>query len=653
MKKQTAFSHIFYIFDVETESFDIFNYDTIDNIGFKFAVINTYQYNPTTKESKRIDSKLCLSQHELYEQLILISCKHLMKYNEPACIYAHNIDFDILFIYQDILQSTYKRKQLKNHVLIQLSLYNADNKCFVQLRNSLATFAMLSVEKLGKAIKMKKLEQNYRENTNDQFIAYCQRDCDIVAIALTQLMNLYNHYFGFEKYPTVTVMPVTVGGAMLQLFLCHAQNNWFDVTDYQNKDFRAFYFGGRTEAFDFAIHDSVECYDFNSFYASMMISHKFPLPPYVKYAFQDIADLNDENVCLICCDIDDIHQIPLLVEKIDGFSMNRSCRKCSRLLQKEEFDFFMEQHQIVKIHYFYKCSAMINPFEYLNIIYNDRIQMRLNDNDLEYLLKIMANNAYGRFGMRTDRETTELYIIGEIVEKYKSFDEFFKHCEQLGHKIQTNRDNFTFSVYKTQHIYEKHINVLIAMRIAALTRLAITMLMRKMRSVGIDVIYCDTDSVFFDSKYKTVFEKEFASMIDEYKIGYLKHEKTCKQFYCMTSKAYEYIDENNKVKVKLKGVKNAKNLKQYYESEIEQIHICKINESIRRNFQFGTKVKLNKSNNEYYKKRLIQSDMSTKPITNESIEDVMEQNKKVLEGYHEIRHIDNSKLSHKKTQRFE
>jgi hypothetical protein len=639
MKKKEHLMNDFFVFDVETVSFTEFKHENEkkDSIDFKFAIINRYTYQKENKKSIRTNSVLCMSAKELFDQLIQLSRIYYAQHKEQMIVYAHNIDFDILFIYQYVLESKFKRKQIRNHVIIKLQLLDENNRCFLEFRNSLVTFAMLSVEKLGKAIKMKKLEQNYDEGTNEQFIEYCQRDCDIVAFALTELMQLYNKYFGFEYYQHFYGFHVTVGSSMLQMFLTHCKESFFEIDEYLNNELRLQYFGGRTEAHDFNRHKSVECYDYNSFYASKMVQYKFPVTPYEKYAFTTITELNDEKVFLICCDVNDCNQIPLLVEKINGYSVIRSGVKHQRLLQKEEFDYFKENNQILTIHYYYKCQKMIYPFQYLNEIYNDRLDMKHHNNPLEYLIKIMVNNAYGRFGMRTERNSTELVTLNDIAEKFSSFDEFYAYHINLGHKVQQNRDNFTYSIYFTQHIFSENINVAIAMRITALTRLTITKLCQQMRSNDIPLIYMDTDSVFFSSAYHEKFKKIFASIIDEDRLGALKHEKTCKNFVCLALKAYEYTDKENKKKVKLKGVKDIQNLLDYYNSSVEQIHICKINESIRRNFEFGTKIIQDKSNQNYYSKRIIQTNLTTTPLRiTTNINDVQLNNQRILENYHNI-----------------
>jgi len=158
-----------------------------------------------------------------------------------------------------------------------------------------------------------------------------------------------------------------------------------------------------------------------------------------------------------------------------------------------------------------------------------------------------------------------------------------------------------------------------------------------MKANDIPVIYMDTDSVFFNSIHHEKFKRLFASIIDEDRLGAIKHEKTCKDFVCLALKAYEYTDEENHKKVKLKGVKDISNLLDYYNKSVPQIHICKINESLRRNFEFGTKIIQDKSNQNYYSKRVIQTDLSTIPLTmNNNIAEIQIHNQHFLENYHNI-----------------
>lgn len=392
---------------------------------------------------------------------------------------------------------------------------------FIDTRN----YAALSVEKLGEILKHKKFDtpifigkKPRNQIEKDMLVNYNMRDAEISQKSID---------FFYKSFINLGATPKpTIAATSMSLF-----KNKYLYSDYfvhepslLLEQFKSYY-GGRCEAFGRGLIRNYKYYDFNSLYPFVM-TKKFPDPNTLRITYK-----NDINYIKEYEGISDVEiecpnmQYPLLAFRTDvkllfpigkfrAFYTHVELRKAIKL-----------GYKIIHIHKMYYFKATIEPFkEFVIDLYELRLKYKKEKNPMEYIVKIMLNSLYGKFGQRFwDRDNWQPFNLTlEELHKLDSFERFGNYIRTV--MKQTRPANFCFPIW--------------ASYITAYARLHLYDYIKKSKAV-----YCDTDSL--------LTKKDFG---DSNKLGELKLENSVRYGYIVKPKFYALINDHGDEIVKIKGL---------------------------------------------------------------------------------------------------
>jgi len=324
--------------------------------------------------------------------------------------------------------------------------------------------------------------------------------------------------------------------------------------------------------------------------------------------------MKDYDFYCIEATIIETSNIPLLPERIENKLMFRTGQK-RVMMFKEEVDYLLElgQIEILTVHksfygqqdYFFK--------EYIHKCYH----LRKNTDKPFYnlLFKLVMNSAYGKYAEKNMKDSIAIKKLEDMTKQ-----DFYNSYEEID-------GNFIIRQEKFVHL---DLNVPIACKITALSRLVLHKhMMQVLKSQG-KIIYCDTDSIFTD---KPILET------DE-ELGGMKLEAEIEKLVCLNAKEYAY-DTMTKGRIKMKGFINREgSVEEFLRIYLEPFEITRkttFKESLKKYnedneyFRF-VELKL-KQKKTFYCKRVIMDDLSTRPLTTDELpSEVEEANKQKVLG---------------------
>lgn len=229
---------------------------------------------------------------------------------------------------------------------------------------------------------------------------YNKRDCEISMKALYFLQEGINNYGGELKLTSASSSFEVFRRAFLKRTLIKEE---YILKDKSIKNFIfESYYGGRTEVFKKGIYKDISYYDINSLYPSQMLK-AYPLPQ----SIEEVRDPRAENIkkyfgvtkCRVVTP-KNLHK-PLLPKRHDGkliFANGEFTGTWTHLELKKALEL---GYKIRKIYRQVIYTETFYPFkDYVNKLYNDRLEQKKNKDPLEKATKLLMNSLYGKFGMR-------------------------------------------------------------------------------------------------------------------------------------------------------------------------------------------------------------------------------------------------------------
>lgn len=445
----------------------------------------------------------------------------------------------------------------------------------------------ISVKEMGERIGLKKFETTSFNN-----IKYCQRDSEITWHFVNNMKSHY-HNIGCELKPTI-------GSTAMRLF----QNKYYKYpkkrifTTKQIDFMLKGYYGGRTEIFfNKPIEGNIQYYDFNSLYPAMMLN---AFPVLQNFKFTKKLNLENEGIAYVRVRSPD-NSIPYLPHRtVDRYGL---------LFPIGTFDghyTFFEIREAIKEGY--KIEKVYNAFEFsggsfypfkdfVTDLYTKRLKaQKSNDTLLSDAYKLLMNNLYGKFAQ--GNEYTRL-IPFDPKMKFQSGD------SKMGNMV----------LKTVTGPYPIHTNVIWSAYVTAYGRHALYKAMKTIERENGLLIYCDTDSVVFESD-KQIFKHSK-------ELGELKLETIWDYAHFKLPKMYAVREKIKKTYTyKAKGVPKKYAEEFFIKEKVTFKRPYKIREVLRRNLSPKRKIKLKinfwddiqKVSNKVYDKRMVKKDGSTAPI---------------------------------------
>ena len=597
----------YFALDLETTTWKAENED-LTPIKPIFGVLS--EFHPETFEM--INNKVFNANEiqTLLESLVNRSSKNTL------FVYVHNLDFDFLFLLNPFLRMPERYRIYPIIVgsrIIKVSVLKKE-KCkekiqyrtLVEFRN---TFCLISksLKKIGQEIGFEKLSNDF-ETINEGLITekdieYCKRDNQVVVKLLEtwyKTMRKIGLNLELEK------ISLTSASSAFKLFKAiHSEERfnpntkkkekfcpWILDSMEMNKEFRDFYFGGRTEVFDFNLIENVDYYDINSLYPYVMSRLVMKKPPY--YGVQSESEMVEAFAYELIVDESE-QQIPIFPQRINGKVCFTAMKEKHVFCFTEELEYLKTEkipYKIVKA--WISRSEWEKPFEYIAKLYDLRKELENEGQKaLAGSIKIIMNSTYGRFALQTEREHLEI-------------EEFRK--EHVENYTDIYRD---LGVIKEREEIVAEINVVMACKITALARLEITKKAREITKNGYKIYYMDTDSLVVSH----------GSIEESKELGGFKIEKKFDWFQGISAKDYTG-QENGKKMFKTKGsrIDSFKEYLKYHSEGLMNIRPIKLKELLRiyheNKIDTLEPVQRNvlKRYISVYDKRYINEDLTTRPL---------------------------------------
>ncbi|NVM22460.1 MAG: hypothetical protein HWN68_11850 [Desulfobacterales bacterium] len=418
--------------------------------------------------------------------------KHLLsKRYRGACIYAHNLVYDLGVIAQPF-EGNWQLFDYKGRLIKATYRDEAGHKwLFLDTGNLLPN---VSVGYLGEIVGFPKIRpppylhdldadkvQSIRASPDlvVEITTYCVRDAEIVYRFALAFQNLCNQLGGNHKATlAATAMDVWRHSFQLEVYK--------RVKDWQNDYFRKAYYGGRVEVFTYGKVEKVRCYDYNSLYPTVALETKFPHPGYMVYhpAPADLSYIeNYEGVSHVVIESPPAY-IPLLPARVGDRLLFPTGQWHGHYTHLELRAALREGYHIKQVLSSLYSTETCRPFvNYVTTLYNLRKELKSQGSGMQKVVKFLLNGLTGKFGQRRNGGGRSYRVCLD----YETFE---------------SHDNETLVIWQdtpflVKDVTSEHDAVFVNCSwIAYITAAARIRLYEAMKSVDFDVYYCDTDSIY-------------------------------------------------------------------------------------------------------------------------------------------------------------
>lgn len=594
-KRYNSFNRFFFS-DIETTEFK--SNSKIDyDLEFKMSCIIHYDF----ELEKELERKSFFNNSEYVKYLISLgNCRYF------PIIYFHNLSFDSKFLIEYFLES----EQIDNikfirtgSKILSVSIYQ-NYKKILELRDSYCLL-ITKIETLGKMVDLEKLEFNFDYSNKQKAIEYCFRDCQIIYKSIEYLIMSLNQFFKdkLKKPYKIKDIPLTIASLSKKIMKLYFNDVYYQNDFYLDNHLRKYYFGGRTEVFDFNLLENGYYYDVNSMYPSVLSKNIFALGKTYRYESNQPIDFSVDSIIAYEVEIKENQHYPLYPERdleTNKISFKNGVKRV--IMTKSEFFYLQENEyftskkiEILKTIAVFFAFNQTNFSELFENLYYER-KHHSKKTFFNYFLKIFMNSVYGKFGQRKERE--KLVIINHLNEIDK-----IENTEIL-------EKNEIFYKREKKISYFQQINLMNAVLTTSYARFELWKKLIECQEKNINVYYCDTDSLVVDS----IVQLEISDKLGKWSI-----EMNLKQFQAIDSKEYYYINDNNEFKAKFKGIRNEKldtreAFKRHYLEGTIQDLIATPLYCLNRKSDFKKVYAIKKEKKTYYYKRKINLDLTTNPI---------------------------------------
>jgi hypothetical protein len=600
LKPSTKLCTDFYVFDVETgiRRKDGYIYWCLNAQpkSFIFGVIYGHNY-----------TKVIHTVKELRETLL-----------EPRFkgkkVFAHNAQYDLNTTYGNIYD------------LDPEAIFNGKFICATNgnciFADSGNIFVNASVEKIGQMLQLfkgklggpgyrTKIDKDMPGGIPAKDVNYCIRDCQIIWDAL------------FMVFEFAGEIKITQASLSMTYYRRFHQPYHIDYNE-NVKYFWNSYYGGRTEVFKLG-KTSARVIDVNSMYPYCMKAIKFPNPKLLKHEenlkvkkFFKYLEWYEGTAYLTV--IHAPHRFGFLPVKHKE-KLLFPIGKFSGWWNFNELRFAIE-HKIIEILEVKKViysEPVESPFvSYVDTLQEQKRQAEIEGNEFNRdRSKRFQNSLYGKFAQRITEES--IYI--HDVEKQFDVIQHYQKTKQFIRLVTFNKKrNDAFIVISSR----KKINITHSIPSFAsyITSAARVILLRKMIEMEKNrIVYCDTDSIFYELDFDVKSEFQLG--------GWKVENKIITEIRGL--KNYKYIEEKGLEVWRVKGVPVNKGRKikifkedgtdievhaveQIGENKFRYYNLVKSKEALKRNIEPGVITERLKEIKNKYDKRIVFGNGETEPI---------------------------------------
>lgn len=448
---------------------------------------------------------------------------------------AHNWDFDMKVLegFDRLDDRGWQLNSFISGSQLNIWQFTKGNKTMEFVDNM--NFFKSSLESLGEAIDIEKMEMPGKTAKKKSWFRYCKRDVEV-------MVKAWQLWLDFIRDEDLGTFGKTLAKQAFNAYRHRFMPEDLHVhTDEEVIELeRDSYHGGRTEAFYIGDPPGEQYYslDVNSMYPSVMSEYKYPtkLKKYRRNPEQELVLDSLLNGCCIAevqvdCDV------PLYGKKID----NRLCfpvGKFQTTLTTRELSVAFERNHIVDVKSIatYKSDEIFS--DYVNYFYGKRKMYERQDLDpFAFMCKLLLNSLYGKFGQKNPN-WEDIKKDSDFPNQYRTvFDvdeDEFKEYRIINGLVQC----------KEGEVEGFHSIVSIPSHVTADARLLLWEFIEKAGREN--VFYCDTDSIITNEVGKQRLEE----YIKPDELGLLDIEKQDEYLSIKGLKDYQFGNE-----VVMKGIK--------------------------------------------------------------------------------------------------
>lgn len=393
-----------------------------------------------------------------------------------------------------------------------------------------------SLESLSKYTKTKKVEIDDFNAASLELLRQRVKNDVMINYELVELFKKVTKELNVDPLPTLSQM------SMLYLLKNYRGNIVF--TKDQVKRFLVLaeqaYRGGRTEIFFRGkIRGRIYGLDINSLYPYVMAEYKYPVGLIEERsnitAGELMYEISQGNLVLADVSTELDGNIGISYKDRLVFPKVRDARV---VLNTAELAYLAKRGLIKEVHraFIFKGDYIFNTKE----LYERRKEYKKQGrDDLQYMVKILMNSGYGRYGYL--RQFTysgkELGGVDRLI--YEGLNVNIKNM-------------LTNNIVIISNLLYSEAMPLIAAEVTANARMHITKYKILVEENGGRVYYMDTDSLYVDEKGYEILKN--AGVLNDSELGMFKLEKVIDEMEIEAPKVYRFKDEKGKEVVKKKGV---------------------------------------------------------------------------------------------------
>lgn len=386
---------------------------------------------------------------------------------------------------------------------------------------------------------------------------YLKRDC----VALRQCLESFTEIINSLTDGKVGLQ-LTVASTAMATYQCHFMEDenisgGIPHCSRENEEkIRESYYGGRTEVFKqraFAEDGPFYHYDVNSLFPHCYTNFKLPTgkPHHVTDPDEDILDKDMLGGAVrINAEIDSKIDIPVLPNRfqptdansekvlfptgaVTGWYTMREVRYAKDIGQLHNFT--VDEAVVAKNEYMFK--------QYGETLYDLKSSIDDDENPARYkVVKFLLNSIYGKFGM--SREQTQIKRKDPDSEDFPP-----ENGRTLGKNKGRERKLFHEGIFETDDTADaSYIIPRIASAITSQARIEMHKWFRKVKDLGGDIWYCDTDSIVTDIELPEKYVND--------KLGMMDKEAEVKEAVFCRPKTYAEIVIDGENTVKGKGMRD-------------------------------------------------------------------------------------------------
>lgn len=459
---------------------------------------------------------------------------------------------------------------------------------------------MLGHEKTGMDAGNYKRSDWNKKGIRARDINGCYRDCEIIYDALCAL---------FEDASAIRITQASLAMSYYRRF-----HQPYDIEHNEyTKFFFDSYFGGRTECFKIGkTHATV--IDRNSMYPAEMATIKFPNPRTLRktgwinpksfiekylYEFEGLVYATVEHKK---------HRFGFLPVKKDG-KLLFPVGNFSGCWNFNEFRFALE-NKMIKIKSISRVvygQPMETPFKgFVDHLYQRRLASL--DEFEKYRLKIFMNSLYGKFAQRITAENIYIADINKELNLIRDYQKRGLFLKLTPFNAESSEAWLTVKPEK-----KIDISFCIPSFASYITSAARVNLLKKMLELqNLNVVYCDTDSVFFEINPGNLKNQEFLG-------GWKIEKKIISEIRGLKNYRFfdpEKVEKKNLPKnfefYRLKGV--PANAEKISENTYIYNNLVNTKEALRRGLEPGILIERKKVISGKYDKRVVLPNGETEPI---------------------------------------